>query len=71
MNVLTTTSHSGQKGPTVVGVGVGIDVEPQNTVSLCISQISEHIIVRHSSDPMGSMSNITSPKVQKTKWRVD
>lgn len=45
MNVLTTTSHSGQKGPTVVGVGVGIDVEPQNTVSLCISQILEHITV--------------------------
>lgn len=63
MNVLTTTSHSGQMGTTVVGVG--IDVEPQNTVLLCISQISEHVIVRHVSDPMGSMSNITSPKVQK------
>lgn len=69
--VLTVTFHSGQIGggrgvgvEVGVGVGVGIGVV-QISVLLRISQIAEHIIVRHKSDPRCTLSNITSPKDKK------
>lgn len=70
MNILTITSHSGHVGTqgvvgVMVGVVVGTDVG-QKSVLFCISQTLEHIIVRQIPDPMSFMSNITSPKSQKT-----
>lgn len=60
--ILTSASHSGHPGFGVVGiVGIGV-VVVQESVVLCISQVSEQIIVRHIFAPRSFLSNIISPE---------